>query len=673
MKIGVKIKKGKVYISEYKKGEEYTDIIVDKYAFLRHPSKKRTLILQKTKREFDRFIKDNKEVYDYFVSKMKNIDNLTIISEPYHGNGYELITKNNKNNSYFILKTENGVSYLSTKEKIDKKICGYFEYVGESVYGFIYMITEDYSDNYVLLYRPTSSNSIDDDIIIDTNVNHTVLHDNILIYSKHIDNYFVPKEVYLYDLATGNRTKIFHIKNKDVKDSIDEIYYDNYAQRVIIVRKISNFRYMLYYDIKTKEIVEFHSYSKVSYDFDFNKNYVILLYTDAAEYNYLYVLTRKQFYSSVFKSNHLISVFSSQDKKMTWFSSNDRYLFYCFKDIETNYEIQIVDLTNFQKVYQKNYKNVENVTLYDNCVYAKDPDLVLKIKVIEGSTVTYVSIKKHDFNIKEEINEKNLYTLSYKKDKYVFKREYVNGIPVDIYYLDNKKNKKGAIVEVYGAYGHVINYSLSEFDYALLEEDYIIVIGRIRGGGDLGKKWHKEGKLMTKMNSINDTITVCEHISRKYFSGKNNIVLRGASAGGIAVGGALNKKPELFKGIILEMAFVDVLNTMLDESQMLTELEYTEWGNPKNARYYYYIKSYCPYTNIKSQSYPNVLIVTGVNDERVMLHEGLKFYMKLKEYNLSSSKILCHVTPSGHFIEDNYKVSLKRKAYLLTFIKYCLG
>ncbi|MEM4483489.1 MAG: prolyl oligopeptidase family serine peptidase [Candidatus Methanomethylicia archaeon] len=676
MKLGVKIKRGTVYIEKYKEGEEYADVLIDKYNFLRDLEDPRTLsVIKKAKKEFSLFIKENIDHYKRYKKKLMLMTQpVKAKSVPYSGEEYELSTVYKGGEILFILKTQDKYLYLSTSEKDKKNICGYFEYIGESKYGLVYTITEDYSDNKVLLYRSFNSSSIDNDIVIDYNVNFGLVHDNLVFYVKHHENYFSPKYVYAYDLVISTKSKIFEVKSKNVNDMIEDIYFDRFSQRVVIVKKSGTFRNLIYYDIKSNKSVDFFSYNKVSYSFSFTQSDVLVLYTNTDDYSYLYLVNKKNFYTGTLKSPFLISAFSKSDKEMIWFGANDRFLFYCFKHKDLKYNLQVVDLNNLQSVYNKVYDDmgIEDIQLYDDCWHTKDLNLALIIKIIYSAKVSYVYVYVNNNEVKEEIVERDIYNLENPHDKYVVKREFVDGIPVDICYLDNGKPKKGAIVEVYGAYGSVINTSLGEIEFALLDDDYIVAFGRVRGGGDLGKRWHEQGKLLNKMNTINDTITVCKYISDKYLGGKNNIVLKGVSAGGIAVGGALNKKPDLFKGVILQMAFVDVLNTMLDESQPLTKLEYEEWGNPRKAKYYYYIKSYCPYTNIKSQSYPNVLIVSGKNDDRVMMHEGLKFYMKLKEYNISDSRILYYITPTGHFFGDDKRSRIKTQAYILTFIKKCL-
>ncbi|MEM5878667.1 MAG: hypothetical protein QXF12_07375, partial [Candidatus Aenigmatarchaeota archaeon] len=244
-----------------------------------------------TKSEFNRFIKENVNYYsDYKQKLISTTRSVKIKSVPYSGDGYELQTIHKNNSVSFILKTEEGYCYLHSSEKDEKNICGYFDYVGESKYGFVYTISEDYSDNKVLLYRSLTSKSIDDDIVIDTNVNVVFMQNNFVFYTKHYDNYFSPKDVYLYDVTTGTKSKIFSVKSKNVNDMIDDIYYDLFSQRAVIVKKSGPFKNLIYYDLKSKKIVDFFSFSKKYYSFAFTKSYVLVLYKNTVDdYNYLYL------------------------------------------------------------------------------------------------------------------------------------------------------------------------------------------------------------------------------------------------------------------------------------------------------------------------------------------------------------------------------------------------
>lgn len=674
MKFGVNIVNGKILIERYKENKKYADVIEDKYYYLKNinnPAVKNIICV--AKKEFSQFILENFHLFKKYKDKIENIKVNTVKSEPYYGKNYVKFLKYKEQETIFLLYSKYGKCLLSSQEKVDKGISGYFDYAGESAYGFVYTISQEYSDTKTLFYRPIKSKSIESDIIIDEKVNQIIVKDNLVIYTKHIDNYFSPKFVYLYDLKSMHKQIIFETDSKEVIDLIDTIYFDNFRKRVIIVNKTKDIYKVFYYDLNANNTVWFYTYKDERYAFYFDKDMILVLKSDKNDYSYLYRVSVENFYIGYLNKGYTVAKCDNSEKNIVWFDSNKNYLFYCTLDKEHCYNLIIYDKKTNKKVYDKYYKGVEFVELHDNCYYTKNDKLIMKLKIFTKGKLIYTSILLEDnYKIMEDSVEKLLYKLEYDHEKYIFKRDFVNGIPVDIYYLDSGLPPKGAIVEAYGAYGHVIDNHLNKVDYILLEENYLLVTARVRGGGDLGTKWHEEGKLLNKINTINDTITVCEYISKKYLNGNNNIVIRGVSAGGIAVAGALNKKPELFRGVVLEMAFLDVLNSMLDKNQPLTELEYEEWGNPEEAVYYYYIKSYCPYTNLKRKRYPNVWIISGINDKRVLPHEGLKFYMKLKENNLSKSKVLYELINTGHFFEDEKEKIITRQAYFLTFVSYCL-
>jgi oligopeptidase B len=155
-------------------------------------------------------------------------------------------------------------------------------------------------------------------------------------------------------------------------------------------------------------------------------------------------------------------------------------------------------------------------------------------------------------------------------------------------------------------------------------------VAHIRGGGDMGEIWHDDGKMMKKRNTFTDFIACAEHLIREKYTAKEKLAIEGASAGGMLIGAVVNMRPDLFRAAHLGVPFVDVINTMLDESLPLTVGEFIEWGNPKKKAEYDYMKSYCPYTNIAPQAYPNILVTTSLNDSQVMYWEPAKYVAKLR-------------------------------------------
>jgi oligopeptidase B len=166
---------------------------------------------------------------------------------------------------------------------------------------------------------------------------------------------------------------------------------------------------------------------------------------------------------------------------------------------------------------------------------------------------------------------------------------------------------------------------------------------------DLGWDWYEGGKLLNKKNTFTDFIACAEHLIQEGYTTKGNIVSSGGSAGGMLMGAIVNLRPDLFKAVIADVPFVDVLNTMLDDTLPLTTMEYNEWGNPNDPQYYNYIKSYSPYDNVKSQDYPHMLITGGLSDPRVTYWEPTKWAAQLRELKTNDNLLLLKIhMDSGH-------------------------
>lgn len=177
----------------------------------------------------------------------------------------------------------------------------------------------------------------------------------------------------------------------------------------------------------------------------------------------------------------------------------------------------------------------------------------------------------------------------------------------------------------------------------------LFAIAHIRGGGDLGEEWHENGKMMKKMNTFTDFIACAEHLFKEKYTSPNRLAIQGASAGGLLIGAVINLRPDICKVAHLGVPFVDVINTMLDESLPLTVGEFLEWGNPKIKAEYDYIKQYCPYTNLAPKKYPAILVTTSLNDSQVMYWEPAKYVAKLRTLKQDKNLLLLKTNMSaGH-------------------------
>ena len=201
----------------------------------------------------------------------------------------------------------------------------------------------------------------------------------------------------------------------------------------------------------------------------------------------------------------------------------------------------------------------------------------------------------------------------------------------------------------YGSYGISMPVNFSSNRLSLLDRGVIYAIAHIRGGGELGKPWHDAGRMHHKRNTFIDFIASAENLIARYYTNSKKLIIEGGSAGGLLMGAVSNLRPDLFHAVISHVPFVDVLNTMLDASLPLTVGEYEEWGNPQIAEDYFYMKSYCPYTNLERRPYPAMLIKTGLNDSQVMYWEPAKYVAKLRTLKTDSNPLVFKINMgAGH-------------------------
>ncbi len=266
----------------------------------------------------------------------------------------------------------------------------------------------------------------------------------------------------------------------------------------------------------------------------------------------------------------------------------------------------------------------------------------------------------------------------YDKSKYETERVWVGArdgtkVPVSIVMKKGTPLDGSAplLLYAYGSYGYSITPGFSIARLSLLDRGMIYAIAHIRGGSELGEDWRQDGRMFKKLNTFHDFIDCADWLSANKYTSSDRIVIDGASAGGLLVGGVVNMSPKSFKAAIAGVPFVDVINTMLDESLPLTTQEWIEWGNPNEKKAYDYMIQYSPYDNVKPQEYPGMLVLTSLWDSQVPYWEGAKFVAKLREMKTDQNKILLktnmgggHGGSSGRY--DRYKEIAFEYAYALT-------
>jgi len=192
----------------------------------------------------------------------------------------------------------------------------------------------------------------------------------------------------------------------------------------------------------------------------------------------------------------------------------------------------------------------------------------------------------------------------------------------------------------YGSYGFPLPVTFSSNRLALLDRGFVVALAHIRGGGEMGKPWHDDGRMAKKMNTFTDFIACAELLVAERRTSRDRLVIEGGSAGGLLMGAVTNLRPDLFKAVVSHVPFVDVLNSMLDASLPLTVAEYEEWGNPNQPDEYAVMRKYCPYTNLAAKAYPSILITTSLNDSQVMYWEPAKYVARLRTLKTDSNPLL---------------------------------
>ncbi len=226
----------------------------------------------------------------------------------------------------------------------------------------------------------------------------------------------------------------------------------------------------------------------------------------------------------------------------------------------------------------------------------------------------------------------------------------------------------------YGSYGYSYPANFSSLRLSLLDRGFVYAIAHIRGGEEMGRKWYENGKLLQKKNTFTDFIACAEHLIAEQWTNSDRLVISGGSAGGLLMGAAINLRPDLFKVVVADVPFVDVVTTILDTSLPLTVLEWEEWGNPNEREYYDYIKSYSPYDNVTAKDYPALLITAGLNDSRVKYWEPAKWTAKLRELKTDDNLLLLKTNMSaGHGGASGRYESLKEIAFEYAFVLDRLG
>lgn len=342
-------------------------------------------------------------------------------------------------------------------------------------------------------------------------------------------------------------------------------------------------------------------------------------------------------------------------------------------------QIMIYDY-QLNKLHQVKF---EDETYSANVIWSWHDDKAVMISY--SSMITPASVLElnfSDFSIRtlktQEIPsgyDKSLYNL---KRLFIRSRDGVTDIPISLVYNKNKFKPDGSnplYLYGYGSYGMAIEPSFNTNIFSLVDRGFVYCIAHIRGGDDLGFMWYEQAKFLNKKLTFEDFIDCADGLIEKSYTSKGKITIHGGSAGGMLIGVCVNQRPDLYKAAIADVPFVDVLNTMLDDKLPLTPGEFNEWGNPiKNKDIFEYIRSYSPYDNVKSQNYPHMFVLAGLNDPRVTYWEPAKWVSKIRDLKTDGNILIFetemeagHGGKTGRF--KKYKEISKKYSFIISVNK----
>lgn len=321
---------------------------------------------------------------------------------------------------------------------------------------------------------------------------------------------------------------------------------------------------------------------------------------------------------------------------------------------------------------------------FEEAAYSAGPDANPEFNTDEfrygySSLITPRSTYDYNMNTREKKLMKQQEVLGgYSKEDYSTERLYATArdgskVPVSIVYKKgfSKNGHAPLLLYGYGSYGFIIDPVFSSNRLSLLNRGFAFAIAHIRGGEDLGRQWYEDGKMMKKKNTFTDFIDCGEFLIKENYTSQDHLYAQGGSAGGLLMGAVMNMAPDLWRGVIAQVPFVDVVNTMLDATIPLTTNEYDEWGNPEVSKTAYeYMKSYSPYENVERKAYPYLLVTTGLHDSQVQYFEPAKWVAKLRAMKTDNHIVLLqtnmdfgHGGASGRF--DYLKDIALEYAFLL--------
>lgn len=638
-------------------------------------------VLNYLKEENDFYLEqtaDTKDFQEELFSEMKARIKEDDESVPFKKNGYWYITKFEKGKEYPI--------YTRKKERLDAaeellfdcnqmaEGCEYFHLGSFSISPdnnlVVYSLDKVSRRQYTLYVKDLRTGKLLDDTIVNSTGSASWAADNnTLFYTLKDEKTLRSNAIYRHQLGAEKDVLMFF-----EKDETFNVFVSKSRSGKYIVIGSSSTLTSEYHILKADDpLGEFALFSKRERGLEYDISHFE---------DHFYVLTNKDGASN-FKVMRTTVDQTSVEHWVDFIAHNSEVLvedFTCFK----KYYVLSTRERGLTRITISNWDNSVSYDIpFDNETYSayvgSNPEFdSLELRYGYTSLIEPNSVYSFHMETKTKKLLKQVEVLGGTFDQNNYKQERIwakasNGVEVPIslvYHKDTPLDGTSPLFQYgYGSYGHTIDPSFSSLRLSLLDRGFVYAIAHIRGSEYMGRSWYETGKLLQKRNTFTDFIDCSKHLIANNYTSSEALFAYGGSAGGLLMGVIMNMAPELYKGVVANVPFVDVVTTMLDDSIPLTTGEYDEWGNPNEKEYFDYMLSYSPYDQVSNQDYPNTLIITGYHDSQVQYWEPAKWVAKLRDLKTDQNQLYFSINMgAGHGGASGRFESLREVAQEYAFI-----
>jgi len=593
------------------------------------------------------------KLYSEIVGRIKQTDE----SVPYFLNGYYYYTRYEEGKEYPVYCRKKGS--MEAKEEIMLNVnemsvgYEYYHVVGISVSPDNKMIAYGVDTVsrrfYTIYFKELETGKVLEKTIANTTGSASWANDNnTFFYSQKNETTLRPEKIFRHSLSSSDEPELMF----EEKDEAFYCYvYKSRSRKYIIIGSsstLSDEYQVLSADEPNGEFKVFQQRERgLEYSIShFKDKFFIRTNLDAKNFRLMETslnLTSKENWKEVIPHR--------EDVLLEGFLNFDQFMV-IDERIKGNTNLRIIDMIT----QQEHYMQFDEQVYY--CVISVNPEMSTDILRITYSSLTTPN-STYDYNMRSRemvLKKRQEIVGGHNPEDYISERLFARAhdgkeVPISLVYKKGVKLDGSAplVLYAYGSYGHTIDPNFNSARLSLLDRGFIFAIAHVRGGEFLGRDWYEEGKLLKKKNTFSDYIACAQYLVDNNYTDSKKLMAIGGSAGGLLIGAVINMRPDLFKGAIAAVPFVDVVTTMLDESIPLTTGEYDEWGNPNEKKYFNYMLSYSPYDQVEAKDYPNLLVTTGLHDSQVQYWEPAKWVAKLRDLKTDDNLLLLHTNmETGH-------------------------